>query len=823
VKAIARLLVVAALFVSCAAFAASDPTYTAVHSARPDGRTIALTNFVFDRDVYHFTLNGTLHLLAPADGKTFGGVFIGQGSYVLKPATELERKSLVLFTGDDKLTTLADTFDRATIFSADLVKAAEAQSAAKSGAASVEAVNAYDDYLKRQRKDLHTNIHLRVTQELLNGSAPTFIMWVDGKKYPPGVAIVDPLGAEAVGLGFPSGGEQSMFFVSDQNKGGVWYSSHLASEVEKGMAAPFVPLADAQNYAIDSNIVGRSELSGTTSMTFLSQVAGTRLLPINLAGPLRLSDVSYSPAGAALTWTPATFIQEQEKEDPDVAIIFPAALEAGKQYVVKFVYKGRDLLNDAGDGNFSVGARTSWYPNVGTFTDLATYDLTFHTPQKFQIVASGTPVSDVVQGDQRVSVWKTDHPQRVAGFNYGRFKKVSMTDKDSGMVVDVYTNPGTPNVIKDINKYLEAASGEGTSSFLDVDDAAEGGYTGPTHVRVDTGSLAQAAIADGVNTARTGTAFFGPVADKRVSITQQSEWFFGQSWPQLIYLPYLAFIDGTTRNTLGLNGATDFIDQVGAHEFAHQWWGHSIGWKSYHDQWLSEGFAEFTAALVVQQSGGWPKYNNFWENRRRYITERPAHAVISNDAAGPIWQGQRVASWQNDSAYDAMTYSKGAYVLHMLRMAMQDRSKPNPDAAFMAMMTDFAQTYAGKNPSTADFQKVVEKHLPASMNLTRDGKIDWFFGQWVYGTAIPKLDSKFTVSDAGGGKYKITGTVTQSQVPDNFVSVVPIYLTFEKGAYAKIASLPMIGNQTKPIDFEAPLPRAPKGVTINNMHDVLAR
>ena len=109
------------------------------------------------------------------------------------------------------------------------------------------------------------------------------------------------------------------------------------------------------------------------------------------------------------------------------------------------------------------------------------------------------------------------------------------------------------------------------------------------------------------------------------------------------------------------------------------------------------------------------------------------------------------------------------------------------------------------------------------MNLTRDGKINWFFDQWVYGTAIPKLDSKFTVTDSGNGKYKISGTVTQSQVPDNFVSVVPIYLSFDKGAFAKIASLPMIGNQTKPIDFEAPLPRAPKGVTINNMHDVLAR
>jgi aminopeptidase N len=141
----------------------------------------------------------------------------------------------------------------------------------------------------------------------------------------------------------------------------------------------------------------------------------------------------------------------------------------------------------------------------------------------------------------------------------------------------------------------------------------------------------------------------------------------------------------------------------------------------------------------------------------------------------------------------------------------------------MAMMTDFAQTYAGKNPSTADFQHVVEKYLPPSLNLTRNGKIDWFFDQWVYDTAIPKLDSKFTVTDAGGGKYKVSGTMTQSQVPDNFVSLVALYINFDKGAYAKIASVPVVGNQTKPVEFVLPLPKAPKAVTINNMHDVLAR
>ena len=80
------------LSVSLAA-AAEDPTYAALRAARPDGRSLALVNAEFDRDAFHFTLNGTLDLLAPVDGTTFGAVFVGTGSYTLTPANEAEKRS----------------------------------------------------------------------------------------------------------------------------------------------------------------------------------------------------------------------------------------------------------------------------------------------------------------------------------------------------------------------------------------------------------------------------------------------------------------------------------------------------------------------------------------------------------------------------------------------------------------------------------------------------------------------------------------------------------------------------------------------------------
>jgi len=640
-----RRLLALALLLPLSLSAADDPTYKALRAARPDGRTIAVEGFAYDSDVYHFTLTGTLHLLAPVDGQNVAAVFLGNGRYELRPAVPAEQRQLALWANDEKLTVLSDDFDHAVFFSSDLLKAAEGKGGApKSGSPDSQAGGVFDTYMKKQRRDFSTNVQLRVAQDLLNKPAENaFLAYVDGKKYPPAMLVVDPLGALSGG-----GGEETMMYVSHDTKGGVWYSSHLRKEAEKGVAQIAPPLADAEHYLIETTIKPNAEIEGTTTMTIVPSAA-LRVLPINLAPKARMSDVSSAPAGPTPAWTGAAFIQEDEKEDADAAIVFPAAVKAGEKLLVKVAYKGKEILVDAGDHNYTVGSRSGWYPNVGTFDDLATYELRFRFPQKNQIVAVGNEAENRVEGDDRIAVWKAEKPLRVAGFNYGRFKKLSSADKDSGMTVDVYTNPGTPAIIDEINRLMQGPIGSGAS-------------LGPS-IRVDTTRLAQSAMADGVNTARTGNVYFGPLAETRVSITQQSQWFFGQSWPSLIYLPYTAFLDSTTRMNLGLMGMKSFVDAVGPHEFAHQWWGHQVGWRSYRDQWLSEGFAEFTAGLVLQQSGGWKTYNDFFEKARRHILEKPRYGTITNDQAGPISQGWRLSTWQNQEAGEAMMYSKGAYVL----------------------------------------------------------------------------------------------------------------------------------------------------------------
>jgi hypothetical protein len=814
-----RLVCAALLSVAATAFASTDPTYTALRAARPDGRVVAVKDFAVDRDTYHITLNGSLYLLAPVNDATVGAVFVGSGAYTLTPATDDETRQLRLESGDDKLTALSDTFDSAVFFDAPMIKAAEAASAAKTAAVGPEVTKTFDDFLKKERKDFSTNFHIRVLQELLDPlPQPLFLGYLRGKKLPPALMAFDVRGVDSLHLfQIADGGEKTMLYVNDDMKGGIWYLAHTAAEYKSGTAAVTPHVADAERYVIDTTIAPNAEMSGWTEMTFTAK-SDARVLPLSLTRSMRIDDVQFSPAEGDAAWKPAAFIQEDAEEDGDAAVIFPAAIKSGARYRLKVTYHGvkNRVLRESGDGNYTVGARESWYPNLGAFTDTADYELTFRSPQKSknQVVAVGTEVSNKIEGDQRVAVWKSTHPLRVAGFNYGNFKKRSELDKESGVTVDVYTNPGDPDIIRQINQALSAGAGRDEMGFPEL---AAGG------VNINTENLAQAAFADGANTMRTGNLFFGPLPDKQIAITQQSAWYYGQSWPNLVYLPYLAFVGSTVRNMMGFGlDMTQFVDQVGAHEVAHQWWGHQVGWNSYHDEWISEGFAEFTSGLVLEARKGSAAMNSFYEQKRKRLLEKSRGAHITTDQAGPITQGLRLSTWQAPGAYGSVVYDKGAYVLHMLRMTMRDTKAPVPDQPFIDMMKDFAATYAGKNASTDDFQHIVEKHATKTLKLTKDGKLDWFFGQWVHGTMIPRLTSKLDVTPGANGKYHIAGSITQAEVNDNFATVVPIYIVFDKGT-GKLGELVLVGNSTKPVDVELALPAKPKSVVINAMHDVLSR
>jgi aminopeptidase N len=229
---------------------------------------------------------------------------------------------------------------------------------------------------------------------------------------------------------------------------------------------------------------------------------------------------------------------------------------------------------------------------------------------------------------------------------------------------------------------------------------------------------------------------------------------------------------------------------------------------------MSEGFAEFSTSLWVQAVKGEDKYVKFWEAQRKRIVEaRPQTRDLKPYMVGPVTQGFRLSSGKTGSAYQFMVYPKGAYILHMLRMMMFDRK--TGDKRFMEMMQDFIKTNYNKDVSTEDFKRAVEKHMTPEMDIDENGRMDWFFNQWVYGTEVPSYRFEYAVN----GDI-LTGRVTQSGVSDNFAMLVPVYVDLGKG-WVRLGAATIRGNSTTDLG-QIRLPQAPKKVALAPYKDVLA-
>ena len=783
------LLPIAAFFFVALPSSAVEPraVYDALRTARPQGKAVAVQNLAFERDVFRFQFtSGTFQFLTPVEGRTVGAVFVGQGSFELRPAIEIERRHLAFVTGEKTLETLSEPFQSLVLLFTDATAAEIEGHGTLSATPPARAGDIYESFFKTQRKELKKNLQIRLLPDVLGAAdfgRGVFLAFIDGKKFPPALAAVDPNGLDW--LFGNVGGESSALYAIHDREGGLWYCASSKAEASAGKPSSPRPLAHALKYVIDTTARRNEKISGTTTIWSLPLVENLRVLPVSLFRKLRLKEAAFASEDSE-SWTPAAFVQEDKDEDADAAILFPAP-RPRSVVKLRLVYEGDGVLEDAGYDNFFVSARTNWYPNLGTFTDLASFELTYRIPKGLQVVSVGKLLENRVEGDTQVSVWRQDRPIRVAGFNYGKFRKLERKDPESGMTVDIY--------------------------------ASEGFSRGSSDV------LEEAATADGINTARVATLYFGPLPETAVSITEQAQYFFGQSWPALIYLPSSVAGGGPSLNRTSVltRDYADFVDRVGSHEFAHQWWGHLVGWASYRDQWLSEGFAEFTSALLVEHAAGREGSSRFWERARTRITEKPTRAFVANDGAGPIIQGWRLATWRNWGSYQVMIYTKGAYVLHMIHMLMRDWKSPRPDEKFIETMKDFVSTYAGKNPSTRDFQAVLERHMTPAMNAAGNGTMDWFFKQWVYGTEIPRYKQKLDLSKQGDGQYRLTGSVSQEGVSDDFRGQVSLYAEFSKGELARLGGLSFVGNATKPLDVTIRLSKEPKRLLLNAFHDTLWR
>lgn len=773
------------------------------------GDTFVAENVKWNFDVGSFELKrGTVTLLRVVNRFVTGVVFVGEGHFKLTPPAGIDTRELERRTGgetfEEDVTEVVFRFtgNQFSRFTGSLT--AMTQTPAEAGAA-------FQRWRERVRK--RHEIPEGFTQAILEGETidnvdADMLAAIYGPNHPPfinaymrGVKHKDlrffiraRVGAlpqmdspEEVALVNCGGGDMD---------DGVWYSDHLASELRAHTASSQEDkrLFATKHYKIETVIAKNEHLFSRSVIAFEPLVAGERVLKFGLLPTLRVTRVT-DENGKDLH-----YVQESRKEDGSFYAILEEAPAMGKEHSISVEYAGDKVLTDAGGGSFYIGARESWYPNLNGFGEKALYDLTFKVPRSNAVISVGKLEGQSTEEGFAVTHWVTPVPVATAGFNYGKYQKLELPD--------------------DITHY-------GISGYYltELPDNLRGFQNGPLATMAPR-KMTEYALDQARAQMQVCTLFFGKGPYENIYITEQPNFSFGQSWPSLVYLPISAYIDSTQRWMLFGhidNKFTGFVQEVTPHEVAHQWFGHAVGWASYHDLWLSEGFAEFAAGLFLQQAFGdkWKHdYLEFWERQRTRILEKNNFGVSPNDA-GPIWLGLRLISPKSALAYQGVTYPKGAYVLLMLRSIMfDDFSTGDKEKAFKDMMHDFVESHHDKAASTESFKAIVEKHMTKQMDLQKNGKMDWFFSEWVYGTRVPRYSFKYETTPAEGGKFKVHAEITQSEVDDNFAMLVPLFADFGNST-PRLGQVEVIGNSTRKIEFV--LDRQPKKIMLNAYKDVLER
>jgi hypothetical protein len=792
-----------------AAFANSDSLYRQLRDIGL-GDSYRVENFTLQMDVGTFQLkSGTLTLLALVNRFETGAIFVGQGRFTLKPLAAIDATELTRRAGS---ATLEEDFSEAvfrfTPGEYPKVAAAFAGKTDTPGPAST-VFQRWKEKVRRRHE-----VPQGLTQEFLESESidnvdADVLSAVYNPKHPPffnaymhGAAHKDLRFFVRARVGaIPQMDSPEEVALINCNGGGmddgVWYSQHLGAELMAHTANSREDrrLFATQRYNIETVIAKNGHLFSRATIAFEPLVPGERVMKFALLPNLRVLRVT-GENGQDLH-----FIQESRKDDGSFYAILDEAPSQGQAHAITVEYGGDKVLSDAGGGSYYIGARESWYPNLNGFGEKALYDLTYKIPPSNTLISVGKLQEQRTEGGFAVFHWVTPGPIAIAGFNYGQYKKIDFPDTITHYDISGYYLPELPD------------------SLHGYQNSALSGMA-PT-------AMTKYALDQARAQMQLCTFYFGKGPYDNVAITEQPNFNFGQSWPNLVYLPISAYIDSTQRWLLfGQIDTkfTGFVQEVTPHEVAHQWFGHAVGWASYHDQWLSEGFAEFSAGLFLQQAVGpkWQKdYIDFWQRQRTRILDKNNFGVSPNDA-GPLWLGTRLISPRSEEAYQGVTYSKGAYVLSMLRSLMraENGASGDTDQAFIDMMHDFISSHREVSASTESFKAIVEKHMTKQMDLQKNGRMDWFFREWVMDTQIPRYNFHYELQPGEAGQFKIRAEITQSEVDQNFAMLVPVYADFGNGM-VRLAQVAVAGNSTRTVIFN--VDRQPKKVVLNAYKEILER
>ncbi|MGA8440287.1 MAG: M1 family aminopeptidase [Candidatus Sulfotelmatobacter sp.] len=753
-----------------------------------------------DRPSIHITLeDGTIAFTRDVLGRITGAFFEGDGEVLLVPPNEVERKSMSLFTG---MAILEERFSTAYFrFNDDTGR--ELHSGLRAPEDAEGFVTRWDETARSLAQVDAMRLLASFTDALPetgpvpeDSSHPSTSAPVDrmlharlqGNTLGVFDVLYDSAAREQVEAGQAKTVEDGTIYYD------VWTSfsvedaglAHSAlRQTQQAVPAETVTREDpifVRSYIIDAQVKPPKELDAEVELDLEVLHDGSRFVVFELSRFLKIQSVEADRRALEFIQNPAVEGTGLARSGNDmVALILPQPVRKGQKIRLRFVYGG-EVLAEAGKGLLYVGARGNWYPNRGLV--MSDFDLTFHYPPGWTLVATGkpepvakAPSQSVPDGTQtaegfQVARWVSERPLPVAGFDLGKY--VRATAKAADIDIDTYATVGVER------------------DFPNPPSPQDQPALGRSPRKIPLPSMAAAALSPARNamsvaesTARAIHYYaerFGPFPYSKLALTQLPG-RESQGWPGLIFLSSYAFLTPEERQTLHMSPAHELMDQqVPAHEAAHQWWGDLVTWATYRDQWFSEGLANYSALMILRERNP-AGFRQIMEKYRDDLMEKNKDGNVRRDA-GPVTLGSRLLSSHFPGGYEAISYGRGTWLFHMLRSMLQDgatearRSDPNHNTEedpFVHSLRRLRERYEGKAITTRELLEVFAEDLPPSLRYEGKASLDWFLEGWVNGTSLPKLELqsvKFTAKATG---VAVTGLIRQQDAGDNLVTSVPIY------------------------------------------------
>jgi hypothetical protein len=277
---------------------------------------------------------------------------------------------------------------------------------------------------------------------------------------------------------------------------------------------------------------------------------------------------------------------------------------------------------------------------------------------------------------------------------------------------------------------------------------------------------------------------FGPYPYSQLALTQMPG-PLSQGWPGLIFLSSLSFLNSVQESELHMSPLERTLTKsVIAHETAHQWWGDTVAWSGYGDQWIMEALANYSSLMLLESQDP-AQFRAVMEKYRDDLLRKNLDGVPLMEA-GPVTFGVRLSCSRFPGGYDAISYGRGTWLFHMLRYMMRDTeridgvrppgivSKDPADEPFVRALRRVRERYQRKSISTHELLHVFEEEMSPSLRYEGRQSLDWFYQGWVNGTAIPRLELQGVKYSDKDGATLVSGTIVQKLAPDDLVTSVPV-------------------------------------------------